>query len=168
MFTDKIPITSEKRLTYNGVFDIREVYNYLKSYLEDSLHYDLTEKEFVETNQGSKRKIDCHVEADLQYNDYFKVTIKYRVESSGKETTIMHKGKELKLTEGTISLRINSYIEADWQNKRGKSSFAKFLDQLYNKYIGRDEIETCIGKSAADVGAFANEFKKVTNTYLQK
>jgi len=167
MFNEKIPITKEKKIAFNGIFDIREIYNYLKDYLEKSLHYDTTEKELIETNQKGTRKIDSHYEAELQYNDYFKIILKYRLEASGKEITIEHNGKNLTLTQGAISLKTNSYIELDWQNKRSRSPFSKFLDQIYSKYIGKKEVEECARKNSSDVANFIKEFKKLTNIYVK-
>lgn len=167
MFIDKIPITSEKVVSFTGYFDLGEIYSRLKDFMGNSEHYDIAEKELVEQNQQGKRKIDSHIEAEMQYNDYYKIIVKLRLEASGKETTIEHAGKSIKVTNGTVSIKLNSYIECDWQKKRGTSPFAKFIDQVYNKYISKEELEKAAGVGSQSIGRILAEYKKLTNMYIK-
>ena len=163
----KQPLTSEKKVTVSGTFDIKGTYEYLKSFLEDSKHYDVSEKEYEEKNDSGKRKIISKIEAEKEHSDYLKVTLKFSVNMEGKEVVINDNGKDIKLVNGTATLTVNSYFENDYQNQRDKGALATFLDQIYSKYIGRDEVFKCAGEAAKDVGELIGKFREEMNTYIK-
>ncbi len=161
---DKIPITSEKKVTYSGIFDMKETYKYLKGFLEESKHYDVTEKDYEEDNLGDNKRVTVAFEAEQEFTDYYKVFLKFKLDMSGKEVIIeTSEGKSLKRIEGKAKLVVNSYILADWQNKRGKSPFFNFLDKVYTKYIGKSEMEKCILAAVMDANELLARFRQQMN-----
>ena len=162
---DKIPIISEKKVTYSGIYDINSVYGFLSGFLENSRHYDLSEKDYEEKKDGDVREIKVKCEAVQEFTDYYKVIIKFGLSMTGKNITIeTPEGKKINRVNGKATLIINSYIEADWQHKRGQTPFTKFLDKVYTKYVGQSEMEKCAFSSVMDVNELMGRFKQQMNT----
>lgn len=165
---DKIPIMSEKKYTFEGLFDIKETYNYLKEYLEDSRYYEISEKDYEEKNDGKSRKIVSKNEAEQIYNDKFKVILKYEIAMNGKEIEVkVNDKKTIILCKGNASLAINAYIEPDWDAEKPESAFIEFLKNIYNKLYNKDELDLCKESVAKDVQELINRFKQQMNSAIK-
>jgi len=164
---DKIQIISEKKYTFDGLFDVKDTYDYLKEFLEKSRHYVISERDFAEKNQGGDREITSISEAEQEWNDYYKIVLKYQLELKGKDTKIqVNKKKTVMLSKGTGTLTINVYIVPDFNKIRPKSPFFDFLDKIYSKFFREDELEKCKDSAAADVDELLNRFKQQMNSIL--
>lgn len=160
MTFEKIPITSEKTYSFEGYFDIKATYKTMKDFVENSLHYwDVTEKDFGEKNLGSNKEIDTTVEAEKIYNDYFKIILKYNIKMSGKEIEGELDGKKMKITKGSAKLTVNCYIQPDWGGGREAGPLKKFLGQVYDKFVGNDEMGKCAGAAGEDIAKIISKFK---------
>lgn len=164
---EKIPIINEKKVNVEGIYDMKETYKFLKNFLEESRHYDVSEKDYEEKNNPESRMIKCIIEAEQEYNDYYKVIIKYEIALNGKDMTIEQNGRNLMLTQGKASLTVNAYVEPDFMNKRPKGGLAGFFEKIYEYYFGSDELGKVIGSAAGDVGEFVNRFKQSLNSTLK-
>ena len=76
MDNDRILVTSERKYTFNGIFNIKETYEHLREYLENSKHYEITEKDYEEKLDEGKKKIVSKNEAEVEFNDYYKIILK--------------------------------------------------------------------------------------------
>lgn len=168
MSFEKIPIISEKVYKYEGLYDIKETYKHLVEFLENSKHYDVSEKDFEEANDSGKRKIKSKSEAELKFNDYYKIILKYELTMEGVDIDVkVNDKKTIKLTKGTAKLSVNCYIEPDWDNKKKKlTALGEFLDKVYTKLFNRDELDKCINYAATDVGQLIAKFKQQMNSAL--
>lgn len=86
---------------------------------------------------------------------------------NGVDTTVEINGKPITLQKGVAKLTINAFIEPDFQNKRGTTAVAKFLDKLYNAYIGKDEMQQCIFSCVKDVGELVSRFRQEVNSTIK-
>lgn len=163
---DKIPIISEKKYKFEGVFDIKETYSSLKKYLGESRHYDVTEKDYSEKNLGGERELVSKNEAEQEYTDYYKVIIKYTIEAKGKEIEIEIDNKKRIMTQGIAILTVNAYIEPDFLGKRSTTALMTFVSKVYDKYFGKEELTECIGSTATDVGGLIAVFKRQMNSKI--
>lgn len=166
---EKIHVTNEKVYKFEGLFDIKGTYKHLVEFLENSKHYDVSEKDYEEQNEDGKRKIVSKSEAEIEYNDYYKIIIKYELTIQGVEVDVkINDKKTIKLTKGSAKLSVNSYIEPDWQGKKEKmSELGAFFDKIYTKLFGRDELNKCIEYAATDVGELIAKFKQQMNSTLK-
>ena len=158
----KTTIISDKRINYEGLYDLKSAYSFLKSYLGDFKHYDVTEKEAEEINKGDIRELKGNFEAELEYNDYYKFIITFELKFAGKKVVTQRDGEYHDLVEGNANLYINAYIETDYLQKRPKGPIGEFLDKIYSKYI-EDEQKKAIGDLAGDVSEFISRFKQNLN-----
>jgi hypothetical protein len=158
----KTPITSEKKLNYEGTFDIATTYSFLKTYLEDFKHYDITEKELEEKNIGGKKEVKGNYTAELEFNDYYKLHMTFELKMSGKNVVIENDQGVYNIVEGTAALVVNTYVELDHMGKRPKGPLAEFLDKVYSKYVA-DEKKEAIIKLSMDTSEFLSKFKQTLN-----
>jgi len=164
MGSNKIPLTSEKTYSFSGVYDIKHTYSFLKDFLESSRHYDVTEKEYEEKTDGGSKKISSTLEAEQEYNDYYKVIIKFKIEMSGKELSIDDPNISKNLIKGSAKLVLNSYIEVDHMGKRPKGPLGSFLERIYSNYFGKDEFGKVAVYVSKDVSELITRFKQSMNT----
>ena len=158
----KDSITSEKKLTYEGLFDFVTTYSYIKSYLEDFKHYDVTEKELEEKSKGGKKEIKGNYTAELEFNDYYTLHMTFELKMAGKEVTIEDESGTHNLVEGSASIVINTYLETGGMGQRPKGPLAEFLDKVYSKYIA-DEKKEAIIRLSKDTSEFLAKFKQTLN-----
>ena len=158
----KTPITSEKKLSYEGTFDIVTTYSFLKTYLEDFKHYDITEKELDEKNKDGKKDIKGYYTAELEFNDYYKLHMTFELNMSGKNIVVENQQGVYNLVEGSAILVINTYVEQDFMGKRSKGPLSEFLDKVYSKYV-TDEKKEAIIKLSIDTSEFLSKFKQTLN-----
>ncbi len=165
---EKIPVMSEKKYTFEGLFDIKETYNYLKHYLENSRHYEVSEKDYEEKNDGKSRKIMSKNEAEQIFSDVYKVHLKYEILMVGTEIEVkINEKKTIILCKGSAKLVVNAYIEPDWQAHKHHGPFIDFLHKLYNKFYEQEEQIECEKSVAKDVGELIDRFKQQMNSVIR-
>lgn len=148
---------------------MKHTYKFLREFLEESRHYDWVEKDYEERNDGGDRRIMSKAEAEQEYTDYYKVIIKYELVMEGKDVIIEEHGKTHKLTKGKAKLLINAYIEPDHAHRRPvDSAIADFLEKVYHKYFGADELSNCIVSTVTDVKEMIARFKQEINSALDR
>ncbi len=157
------PISNEKSYSYEGIFDIKQTYKYVKDFLKNSRHYDITEIEFDSKNDGDNKKIKSKIEAEQEYNDYYKIKINFELYLEGNEENCDVNGRMCKMVKGTAKIIVNSYVEADFINKRPRGEIATFLEKIYNKYIDKDEFNKVVSSVEADVAKLLERFKQSMN-----
>lgn len=165
---EKIPIITERRYVFQGVFDMKYLNKMLRDFLEHSRHYDWTEKEFDERNEGGERRIVSKVEAEQEYTDYYKVVIRYELLMEGKDIIVEEHGKDHKLTKGKARLILNAYIEPDFANRRPiVSPLSDFIERVYQKIFGGEELSKCVNSTVGDVNELIVRFKQTINSNMR-
>lgn len=163
---NKIAVISERKYKFEGYFDAKEVYKALKDYLEESRHYDYSERDLDEKNDGKTVKIITKAEAEQQFNDYYMTIIMYVLELNGKVVEIEVGGKKKMLTEGKATLTLNSYIKPDYLGKRHDGPLGQFLGRLWDEFFGKDELSDCMLQTVKDINGLIAVFKQQVNSKL--
>lgn len=161
-----MPIMNERKYSFEGAFHIKELYSALSHFMEKSRNYDLTEKDFAERNTGDTREIISKNEAELYFNDYYEVMVKYTIEMKGKVIDVEHKGKMVQLIKGKAVLSVNAYIIPDYLGRRNKGPLREFLDKIYTHYFGDDELGKAIARTGGDVSGLVSVFRQQVNSYI--
>jgi hypothetical protein len=164
---EMIPATSEKKYTFEGYFNLKETFDHLQRYLEESKYYwDVTLKEHTEKSGKGTRDIDSKFEAEKVYNDQFKIKLKYQVQMSGKEEEVKLNNRLVKLTKGKAKITLNAYVERDWHKRRSKNALHKFLGEVYDKFVGHDEERKVMMEAGKDVSDLLTRFKEHMNSQI--
>ena len=164
----KTPIMKERSYTYDGVFDLKGTYSFIKNYLEKTKHYDVTEKEVDEESSQSKKEIISKLSAEIEYSDYYKITLTFELNMGGKPIVVEDsKGKTHSLVDGTAKIIVNGYLEKDFMNKRPVGPVKEFLDKLYSKYLDKDEYKAMAGRTAMEINDLIGKFKQQVNSNIK-
>lgn len=164
---EKIPITKEKAYTFSGYFNIKETFNHVQKYLEETKFYDPGVKDHVEKNVGGKKELTSVIEAEKVFSDRYKIFLKYQFIMSGKDEEVKLNNKVVKLTHGSAKIIVNSYIEADWRAARDKGTLHNFLSRVYDKFIGRDEQVKAMIQAGKDASDLIARFKEHMNAIVK-
>lgn len=161
---DKIPVVSEKLAKFEGIFNIKDTYLFLKDYTENHMYFDFTEKEYEEKNTPPSYKIISNIILEKMLNDEYHIFIKCKLELSGKDVEVEINGVKKKMVQGVGKLTLNSYVEPQNDAKPQDSPFTHFLNRVYEKFVGTDDLEKALVQSAIDVGEIVNRFKQYMNS----
>lgn len=164
----KTPLIQEKSYSYEGIFDLKGTYSFIKNYLEQTKHYDVSEKEADEKSSSSKQEIVTKLAAEIEYNDYYKITLTLELKLTGKPIVVEDSsGKTHSLVDGKASIIVNGYLEKDYMNKRPVGPLKEFLDKIYAKYLDKDEYGRMVGATAQEVGQLLARFKQQVNSAIK-
>jgi hypothetical protein len=164
---EKISVISEEKTSVKGYFNLKDTYKNLMDFIENSLEYSVAVKDYDEKNQGGKREITAAVEAHRLYNEVYKILLKFKIEMEGKDETIEIDNKKLNVVQGSATITINCFLDPKWDAVRSPGPFAKFLQQVYNKYIGNNEEEDIKHEAKKDVKVIISRFKQHLNSSIK-
>ena len=135
VFTDYI--TRDLIVQQEAKFNFEDLYDTLKSHLE-KLKYTVTEKEYKDIIK-EKTNFKIKWKTEKRMSDYirFKIDIKLK----GKNTTTIQT-KQGQMTQGTITIEFESYIERDYEDIYTKNPFLSFLRAVYDKFVIRNKMES--------------------------
>ena len=150
---DKI---SEIKVTYDGVFDFKEVYSFLYTLLSD-WNYNIDEKVYTEKSKGDSKELEIKWEAERKVSDYFKfqLNVEWRILGM-KDVEITKDGKKSKANSGKVEIKISGYLIRDYEEKWSSTPFFRFIRGIYDKYLigqTKEDYEEKIGdeiKEASD------------------
>lgn len=164
---DKISVCNEKKIAANGYFDVKKTYANLMDFIENSLLYDVAVNEYDEKTVDGKKDITAGIEAKKDVNDVFKIVLKMKVSFKGVDVHGEIDGRKIVVQNGEGSINMNGYTEVDWAANREKSPFASFLDNLYQRYVGNDEVAKVTKIADSDVNKIFTRFKTHFNSKLK-
>jgi len=121
-------ILSDIKVEYEGQFDLDEVYSLIKDFLKGKGFF-ISPKEY---SGKDKSKFKSKWAAQKKIDDFNK----YVIEPTIKGDSIKHvTSKNKNLVEGTISIKLDSFIEHDYENKTENKPLFKFFKDIYDKFI---------------------------------
>ena len=161
---EKIAVVERKQVSFTGHFDLKKTYTYLIEYLENSRHFDISVVDYVETNDGKEKEIEAKIICELYYTDYYKVIITFKISLSGIEKEFHIQNSTQILCDGTAKLFINSYIEPDFLNRNFSGGLSTLFRKVYDRYIGKSELDEAMRQNVEEVSALVGEFKKLVQT----
>ena len=157
---DKIPLAYERVVKLEGYFDPVETYKAIKDYLENDKHYDLSEKEFIEKNDGLKRNVYSKHEGEFHFSDYMQILAQFKMYIKGEDVEVEIDGKKQILTKGEFKLAIGSFGVHDFMNKRKLSPIMTFINKMLDKFYNKDMMSKLKKKASEDVEGTVAVLKK--------
>ncbi len=120
-------------LRYNGVFDLKKIYNSSKKWFNDN-KYALTEKEYKEKPTSVGSEFNMVLESERDIDDYAKFFISLHI-------FIIDAKKADEKYNGKIKINISAYVLLDRANKWQTNSIKTFLFFVYNNFFIKDKIQ---------------------------
>ena len=124
-------------LTHAGIFDLKDLYIFFRTWLQDQ-RYDVAEKKYSEKIRAGGKELEIQWDVSREISDYFKYswTINYLVLGLTKQEV-----NGMKLDKGEVRIKIDAFLEKDYESKWQSHPFVKFLRDVYDRYVIKSRIE---------------------------
>lgn len=155
-------VIKEIKITQDGVFDFKEVYNIVKGWL--NLHkYDIFEKEYKEHQKDDTKHIEVEFESEKKIDQYIKFLIDVTLRVKDHKIVQGPKGKQL--VQGTLIVEIEAMLQSDFDAAWEGRPLVKFTRGLYDKFVRGDKYDQ-YKKELYDQGyELYNELKAYLNLH---
>lgn len=148
------------KIKHAGIFSFSAFYKFCYDWLVEETGLLMQETKYVEKIKGDTKEIDVEWEGFKKLTDYFKFEVKVKFKCLGlKEVEITQDGKKIKTNSGQVEMSIKSTLVRDWQGVYDKTSFQKFLREVYDKWIIPSRIDQFEGKIIGDSDEYLGQAK---------
>src|SRR3989338_8198428 len=110
-------------LVHAGLFDLKGTYFFFKRWLQDQ-QYSVFERKYSEKIRAEGKELEIQWEASREVSDYFKFIWSITFFVVGLTKQEVHGSK---LDKGEMSIRIEAFIEKDYESKWQSHPFVKFF-----------------------------------------
>lgn len=153
-------ILFSSKVKHAGVFSFAAFYKFCYDWLVEETGLLLQETRYTEKIKGDVKEIDVEWEGFKKLTDYFKFEMKVKFKVLGlKEVQIKKGDATIKTNEGQVEVAVKSTLVRDWQGNFEKTSFQKFLREIYDKWVIPSRIDQLEGKIIGDSDEFLGEAK---------
>lgn len=124
-------VIPELRITQKAVFEFDELYRFMKKWFDDH-KYDFFEKEYLDAQEESGTSNSIKWEATRKVDDYVKFHIEIRIKCDDIKEVIQ---KNKKAVKGSVNIKIESFLEKDYENNWEKNFMVKFMREVYDTFL---------------------------------
>ena len=140
---DELPVVSKLKLKWEGVFNVSELYNKMKSWMDYEGYGDerksFKEERYVERVKPGGKQIEIIWKGEKNVSDYFSHVIQISFRILGLNTIeIQQDGKKRKMHKGEISLEFSASLI---KNRSGKWPKDSLMKKIYEKFIIKQRTE---------------------------
>lgn len=123
-----------------GIYNFKDLYEFLYDYLLDQ-NFDIFETKYTEKVEGESKNLEIVWTATREISDYFRIEIRLHWFVFGmKKIKVKKEGKEITMDSGTIEIKMEGYLQKDFENRWENHPFWKFLRGLYDRYIIKSRV----------------------------
>jgi len=129
-------------IKFKGIFDMDFLYKSMRDWLTRRGYY------FEEPVYKSKPNPMGGVEDEITWNcyrketDYMKFWINIFIHTwERKDVEVIKKGKKKKMNQARLAIYFNAKVETDYQHRWDKTHFLIWLNNFYEKYIIKPEMD---------------------------
>lgn len=150
----------ESKFKFTGIFDFKQFYNFVYSWLRDYRYQIIEERTYSEKIKPEGKEIEIQWVAKRKISDYFRFLLKINWLILGMTTVEVQKGDvKVKMNKGQIELKITAYLEKDYEHRWETSQVSKFMRGLYDRYVIRSRIENYEEKIMTEVDELVAQAK---------
>ncbi len=154
---DKLFSTEVK---HTGIFDFKELYLFMHTWLTDELSMDLFEKKYVEKITGNTKEVEFQWESEVKLTDYFKFEMTVKAKVQDLEKVQVQKGNaKINTNKGRLEIKIGGILVRDYNGKFESTAFQKFLRGIYEKWVIPSRVKQYQGKILEESNEFVGQIK---------
>jgi hypothetical protein len=128
-------IVDKMRLTYEGLFSVRELYKMIDEWFRWK-GYDKRENKNIEVVKPDGKYIEIELEPWKKVTDYAKNVIKIRIQMNNiKDVEVEKDHTKLKLNQGKIQLVFDAFLETDYEARWEGQPVFYFIRTVFDKYF---------------------------------
>ncbi len=155
----------KKKISYEGLFNTKELYDTVKTWAEDN-GYDFKQERHSETVREGGKEVSLPLELEKKASDYIKFHLKCNIDFEKLEDVLVKKGeKQQKMNKGNVTINTKAIVETDYEDKWHKKPVWMFLKGLHDKFLKSDEIKEFEGKLKGDLNSLNDEVKAHLNLF---
>lgn len=159
--TDRI---YESKVKFTGLFDFKDLYNFLFTWLSDYGYGKIEEKSYSEKIKPEGKEIEISWNATRTISDYFRFLLKIGWRILRMTSVEVQKGDhKMTLNKADVEIKITGFLEKDYEHRWETSPFLKFLRSIYDKFIIKTRVEEYGRKVMEEV----DELVAQTKSYLE-
>ncbi len=157
--SEKEQVIREK-MQHQGIFDFKGFYSFAHDWLKEERKFGVVEEKYNEKVSGNSRDLKIEWLASKILSDYFKIELKIKFEiSEMTDVEVEIDSERKKMNKGKVEVEIRGTLVKDPDSKWDKWPVARFMRDVYNKYVipGRiDDVEIRIKREVIN---FKDELK---------
>ncbi|HEY9701205.1 MAG TPA: hypothetical protein V6C58_02090, partial [Allocoleopsis sp.] len=146
-----------KSLSYEGVFDIRDLYKIIDSWFRDR-GYDKQEIKNWEDVSESEKQVVLEIVPYKKVSDYARIDIRiFMIFSRLSEIDIERDGIRHKLNKGRAEFYFDAYLVTDYENKWETRPIYFFIKNVLDKFVYRVYTSSYDAEAIRDCTEIENE-----------
>ncbi len=127
-----------KSLTYNGLFDFKQTYEFIITYLEEQNYFVMeVRRESIVKEDGIHYDIKC--DALKKISDYFRYKIGLEIKAIVNKAKAKKDNKTIEIDEGNINITLGAVMLYDYED-RWTGPITKIMREFYDHYVIRNRI----------------------------
>lgn len=147
----------EETLTvaHSGVFDFNSLYQAMKKWFKQ-YKYNLQELDYKDRKEDGIRKLKIKWQAKRKISDYVRYVIQTTLEINNFSDVLVEKKKRAK---GDLKITSQAYLEKDYEETWYRSSFIKFMREVYDKFAQGSQFDAMEKELKQEVNKLVHEIK---------
>lgn len=150
------------QVSYTGIFDFDGLYKMLAQWFKIR-GYGFRESDYKEFKEGGVKKLQVKWAARRKATDYVLYVMEITLQLDNIADVLV---KNRKRMSGHLSITVAGYIEKDYEETFSRTSFLKFLREVYDKFVAGSRLQEMQNELLKDLQTFRNDIKTFLN--LQK
>lgn len=147
-------------LKYQGVFSMKDFYQFCYDWLTEQTQVDVAEEEYSEKIKPTGKDIDISWKGERKFTDYFKEEIKVSYRILGlKEVEISQGDKKFKSNSGQVKVSVKGTLVKDYDSKFEGTATRKFMRSIYEKWVIPSRVKQFEDKIISDSDEFLSQAK---------
>ena len=162
---NKLTLLDSEKITYDNVFDLKELYKHLYEWLVWR-KYDVAEKKYKEKVKPTGKDMEIQWEANRDIDEYssFRIELK-AILVAVNDVDVQKDGAKVKMQKGEITMQISEHLITDRLDFWASKPMFSFLRNFYEKYLYKSAMDRMKGELWRQGWDFYNEAKAFLNLY---
>lgn len=154
-------IIPEILLKKEAIINIKDLYSLIKEWVVNR-GYDLLEKEHHAKSKEESKDLEIKLVAEKKVDDYTKFMIEVKIKGNNLREVILKKKKAIK---GLISIKLESYLEKDYEDVWEVKPLPKFFRGLYDKFVLKNKFDKYSDELKKETYMLGDEIKAFLNLH---
>jgi len=150
-----VPVNNPLKVSEDSVFSMADLFKCLKSWF-DRNGYLFYEKEYLDKVKETGKQASVKWAPEKKVDDYVKLHIDVRIKFNNLRDV---EGKHGMMNKGSVSVKFESFIEKDYEDRWESNFLQKFMRSMYDYFVLRDKLDTDKEQLKQDTYAAFNEVK---------
>ncbi len=158
-------IIDKDRVTYDGLFSLKEVIDIIYTWLKDKGYWPI-DKKHIESIKSDGKFVEIETWPYKKVTDYAKNIIAIRILCTElKEVVVEIEGKKKKLNQGKLQVIFDAYLETDYEARWETKPIFYLLRTVFEKYVYTPFLSSFESNLRADETHLKTQIKGYLNLF---